>query len=957
MKKILVGIGFYFGAVFFAQSQTLFGPSFNGGTERAGTIHEFNEGTPNLIVRKSFESFAEKPFYTTLVQASDGKLYGMTSYGGIFNSGVIFSFDPVSSAYSTVNDFEAPNGSNPSGSLAHAIDGKLYGTTTFGGQNNYGVVFSFDPISMTYTKLFDFDNTNGAYPYGSLTQSSDGKLYGMTSAGGSSNSGVIFSFDPSSSSYTKLQDFETDMGVNPVANLVQTQDGKFYGMTPMGGANGYGVLFSFDPTTSNFAKLMDFDNANGGSPYGTLLEASDGKLYGMTSAGGTNGFGVIFSFDPTASSFAKLMDFDNSNGDTPYGSLVESNDGKLYGMTYGGGTFIDFNAGGVLFSFDPVSSAYTILQVLDYATGTRPYGSPTFAGGKLYGLTSSGGDGRNGIGAGVIFSYDLINSSYQVLKNLGSNESGANISGRLIQGRNGKLYGATTNGGDNGVGVIFSYDPETFTYTKLKDLDVINGSHPYGSLMQAKDGKFYGLTAYGGVYPFVYPPGTWGDIGVLFSFDPSSLTYAKEFDFTLSSGFNGTQPYGNLVQTDNGKLYGMTSQGGSGYRGHGAGIIFSFDPLTSSFIREKDFSLVPTPGDFPRIGPDGDSPYGGFLLARDGKLYGMTSAGAANSSGSLFSYDPNSGVLVKLIDFDGSNGANPYGNLIQTKDGNLYGMTYGGGSNDAGVIFSYDLASSTYTKLHDFDFTNGSHPYGNLMQASDGNLYGMTSGGGNNDLGVVFSFDPSSSTFLKLVDYDGSNGAIPYFGSAFVELSTSTPLPVTLVDFSGKNTGTINALSWHVANEDNIKYYELQRSNDGQNFESISQISPLGNSVYFYNDSLTGPVTPVYYYRLKIVDADGNTKYSDVIKISLNLNDFFVVANPNPFKDLLTLTIQSNLQNQAIVVLTSFDGRQLIKQKENLNKGTNILHLNVNGKLLNGAYLLTITTPQKTQTLRVIKSN
>ena len=135
--------------------------------------------------------------------------------------------------------------------------------------------------------------------------------------------------------------------------------------------------------------------------------------------------------------------------------------------------------------------------------------------------------------------------------------------------------------------------------------------------------------------------------------------------------------------------------------------------------------------------------------------------------------------LYKAKDFDSTDGAYPYGSLIQARDGKLYGMAYGGGSNDGGVIFSYDLASSTYTKLKDFDFTNGSYPYGSLFQASDGKLYGSTSDGGSNDYGVIFSFDPITSTYTKLIDYDGTNGANPYLGSGFIERAQHACLPVT----------------------------------------------------------------------------------------------------------------------------------------------------------------------------------
>ena len=149
----------------------------------------------------------------------------------------------------------------------------------------------------------------------------------------------------------------------------------------------------------------------------------------------------------------------------------------------------------------------------------------------------------------------------------------------------------------------------------------------------------------------------------------------------------------------------------------------------------------------------------------------------------------------------------------------------------------------------------------------------------------------------------------------------------------------------------------MQRSIDGQNFNYISQIKAVGNTNYTYNDNIAAPTNPVYFYRLKIVDIDGNFKYSDVIKITINLNDLFVIVNPNPFKDVLTVTIQSDTRNEATLTLSNLDGRELIRQKKQLEQGTNILHVGVTGKLSNGTYMLTIITSERTQTVKVVKSN
>ena len=178
-------------------------------------------------------------------------------------------------------------------------------------------------------------------------------------------------------------------------------------------------------------------------------------------------------------------------------------------------------------------------------------------------------------------------------------------------------------------------------------------------------------------------------------------------------------------------------------------------------------------------------------------------------------------------------------------------MTYDGGSNDAGVIFSFDPATSIYTKLLDLDYNNGANPYGDLMQSSNGNLYGMTSTGGSYDYGVIFSFDPSSSTYTKMIDYDGENGAGPYFGAAFIEIPESIPLLVDLLDFKGNNCGNINRLSWNVGNEHGIKYYGLQSGTDGQKFDEIAQIKAKGVANYSYDDQITGELSPFIFIGLR----------------------------------------------------------------------------------------------------------
>ena len=181
--------------------------------------------------------------------------------------------------------------------------------------------FSFDPSSSTYKKMFDFDFDNGTNPSGSLIQGSDGKLYAMTvgydPGEESSAPAVIFSFDPSSSTYKKNLDFDGTNGAHPRGSLMQASDEKLYGMTNQGGSNDSGVIFSFNPSSFTYKKTFDFEGTNGAKPSGSLMQASDGKLYGMTSEGGSNGKGAIFSYDPSTSTYTKLKDYNGVNGANP----------------------------------------------------------------------------------------------------------------------------------------------------------------------------------------------------------------------------------------------------------------------------------------------------------------------------------------------------------------------------------------------------------------------------------------------------------------------------------------------------------------------------------------------------------------------------------------------------------------------------------------------------------------
>ena len=744
MKKMIFTIGILASVLIVHSQPILYGTTQGLGGSPVSTISKYTSATTTLIAAHTLQKDGAGPNYG-LLKAINGKLYGVTEGGGNNEYGIIFSFDPLTFTYKKLHDFDGVNGRNARATLIQASNGKLYGTTAYGGSYNSGTIFSFDPSTSTFLKVHDFDHTNGSHPFynNSLVQADDGKLYGMTSEGGPFY-GVIYSFDPSTSVFSKLYTFDYTNGSYPVGSLIPQSDGKFYGRTNGGGNNAAGVIFSFDPATNITTKLYDFNNNTGGPPNGGLTQGNDGKLYGMTTLAGIYNAGIIFSFDPVSSTYVKVHDFNIIHGGYPNGNtLLKGIDGKLYGMNSGGGS----NNKGVIFSYNPSTSNFS--KIYDFADGAPGANNLMQApDGKLYGLNGSGGNT-----SGAIFSFDLITNSYLKLKDFNGDE-GNNVWGSLMKASNDMLYGMSGNGGISNNGVIFSYNPSTSIYTKLVEFAVrgtgftpINGQNAYGKLIQGNNGKLYGMTYQGGNF----------QSGVIFSLDPSNALYTKLYDLNRNNG--GGITLGSLLLASNGSLYGMTLYGGTNDKG----VIFSFNPSTSVYTKLIDFS-----------GSNGRNPYGNSLMqARNGKLYGMTQSGGSSNLGVIFSYDPFNSVHTKLYDFDGTSGRSPGGDLMQAGDGKLYGLTVGGGIHDMGVIFSLDPTTSVYTKLYDFDSHTGKYPFGGcLMPGSDGKLYGVTNGGGASNYGVLFSFDPVTHVYTKLSDFDGSNGAYPLL-STLVEIGVA----------------------------------------------------------------------------------------------------------------------------------------------------------------------------------------
>jgi uncharacterized repeat protein (TIGR03803 family) len=343
-----------------------------------------------------------------LTLSSDGStLYGMTCNGGENLWGTTFSIPTSGGSATTLLNFNGNNGFCPCGNLT--LSGSiLYGMTFAGGANDKGNIFSIPASGGSLTTLFNFDGTHGSHTYGSLTLG-DSTLYGMTFEGGSKNKGTIFSIPTSGGTPTTLFNFDGTHGSQPFGNNLTLSGSTLYGMTTWGGTSNLGTIFSIPTTGGTPTMLYNFDGMQGDCPSGSLT-ISGSTLYGMTHYGGTNGMGVIFSIPMSGGTPTTLFNFDKLHGSYPLGSLTLSSDGStLFGMSGAGGT----NDMGTIFSISVGGGTPTTLFNFDQTNGSYPNGSLTLSAdcSTLFGMTLRGGD----YDAGVVFALSIPEPSTFVL--------------------------------------------------------------------------------------------------------------------------------------------------------------------------------------------------------------------------------------------------------------------------------------------------------------------------------------------------------------------------------------------------------------------------------------------------------------------------------------------------------------------------------------------------------------
>ena len=370
---------------------------------------------------------------------------------------------PAPGQLSTIFNFTGELPSNPSYSLVQGTNGYLYGVTATGGATHSGSVFKVSPegkLTTIYSFCPESPCSSFAGP-SALILGSNGNFYGVASFLGD---GTVFEITPAGA-LTTIYSFCSQPncadGTTPNGPLLEGMDGNFYGTTFGGGANGAGTIYKLTPT-GTLTTLYNFCSQaacrDGFGPYAGVIQDAGGNLYGTTDIGGENGncvligrgptgCGIVYKLSPsgvlsTLYSFCSLSNC--ADGQYPQGPLTLGSDGNLYGATAFGGT----GQGGTAFRLTPggaLTTLHSFCTETNCMDGAYPYNLIQASDGNFYGTGTEGG--------GSIYQITPT-GTFKVLYT----SNGAYLFANLIQDTNGTFYGAFRDGGTKGDGSIFSFN-------------------------------------------------------------------------------------------------------------------------------------------------------------------------------------------------------------------------------------------------------------------------------------------------------------------------------------------------------------------------------------------------------------------------------------------------------------------------------------------------------------------
>jgi Secretion system C-terminal sorting domain len=561
------------------------------------------------------------------------------------------------------------------------------------------------------------------------------------------------------------------------------------------------------------------------------------------------------------------------------------------------------------------------------------------AGFQLWGLTSQGTNNNSG----VIFSTDGAGNNFNV-RHLFTPAEGRLPTGSLAL-YNGKLYGIARLGGSNNGGIIFEVDPASAVFTKKFDFPQNAGQT--GSLVLSGN-KFYGLTR-----------------STIFEWNPVTNTYITRYSF------NNSAIVPNSLTELNGKLYGTAN--GNDITEQFGGVIFEWNPATNAYATKVNFTGVNG------MGPTGLSLYNGKFYGTT--FYGGSGYVPQSDSrfGVLFEWDPTTNVYTKKLDFNGTNGGSPLGKM--TLNGSaFYGLTASGGSNNAGVIFQWNPVTNSYIKKIDFALNGSCCPTGDLTLSAS-KFYGITSGAifewdpVTNIYKKKKGFgDEDGSGFGSLLLVPGSNTWCKAPVISNVKLSTTILSPVNnylktvgvgyktnghcncgpvtswlTVKFNEDETlpGTpdnYNSTEWKITDEHHVKLRAsvLGFQPYGRVYTiTINTQNTLGG-ISRYSVDVTVPLSSITM-SAKNGRAANEPELADEVPLTCNIT-------PNPTSQNFNLQLRSSSTKKIDVNIFDMSGRKIARLNPSKNQTTLF-----GENLRPGVYMVSVIQGEQRQVIKVIK--
>jgi uncharacterized repeat protein (TIGR03803 family) len=518
-------------------------------------------------------------------------------------------------------------------------------------------------------------------------------------------SGELFTLKPDGTGYSVLHVFPPLGQEETAPPLALGADGNLYGVM-----QGLAFALHFDGIGSPILRTFEV-----GPIPNRIILGGDGVLYGTTTGDGITNWGTVFRVKTDGTGYTVLYRFAKSGAyaGPPIGFLAWGGDGALYGATLS-----------AVFRMNPDGSNYSLVYNF-HRGGTTSLGAP-FQGtdGAFYWP-----DFVDALGHGTLYRLPTNGTGYTIQFAFTNSPADGQFPSQIVaQGSDLAFYGTTCCAGRHADGSVFRVAADGTGYTNLYSFGSFptDGRNAEPAFLVSGDGVLFGVTGSGGSANF----------GSIFRIGEDGAAYAQLRSLNPTGG-DGAFPWVGLIRGLDGTLYGTTSASGA-FRG---GTLFRLAPDGSSYGLLHSFDPY---------NHDGLQPLGAVVQATDGALYGTTSSGGTNGSGTVFRVRLDGSTYRTIWAFSSDlPGQYPTAGLIQGADGALYGVT-GGGVLGAGSVFKINLDGSGFLVLHRFpsDASDGVAPTAALIQAQDGMLYGTTmDGGGSGALGTLFRLSTNGSDY------------------------------------------------------------------------------------------------------------------------------------------------------------------------------------------------------------------